>query len=1008
MRKRNIFLLIIIMLFSIGFGMNSVNAARNGDDDKTLAMRYNVKTAWHGPNKVSIRASVKGIFGGVPYKGTGFANNLNVYCVAAGYNNAFDGAPVCLTRKNNKYKDSHKCQSKADIKQYLTVDGDWDFRQLDGNTDADKKKRETFKSKLMCAKQYLNIYNNNKRSIVAGYIVKLVNEDNENYDGDKLQFYKAKSDKNGTVIKSTVDDISKSKAKEIGPYDPSIKNIDERIVKYVYKFYALNKYFASFKNAGATDITEKAFSVAHLENKGNSGNGKKAKDLINKIVTDAESKYLRDYFEKRKVWKDRKFSLSVNGKTKDLKMKRKDSYFVTSKTFKVEGVVGTRDSLTATVDGGTVSFCTDDALKNCVTPANVKNNTAYIVKVTPTNGNPASLANKKVSIKSSITYTFTYPRLHVYCEDRSTAHQIMGIYGQYKYKESASKSITLNIPSNPGPDKMEINISKIDDKGEPVSGAELELYYGNTKLSLSKQDEGTSFQYIGPKINESPFELVAKEVTTPEGYVDQKEMRYRDLVVGANSISYYFNDDNNTEIVASGGHSAEDLFNSHKFCKTTENGSDSYDGSDDAVANCRVESNPDTPADSGDNTGTDSGNTDGGSGTNPADSDSGSDTNPADSGSGSDSGTDNITKEVVCGYDKSGTFHSVDSRYCDYTKSSVEVNGNTIYLSFQNVLNTVKISKLDMTGEEEIPGAQLKICKTDKRDCTPEKTVKDVELSWVSGSTPVEFNGLKPGTYYLLETIPPLGYKLVTTSTKFSIDKDNKVTVGDTKVVNDNTVVINNQMNEITISKTDIVTTKEIPGATLSICYAYDKNQANDEVVLEEDPSGGGEEGNDSGETTTTDDEDTTDELSTNPADYKMAVDDAGNCVPVTLQDGSGEAKWISTDKPHPVKGLPAGTYYLVEVTAPYGYAMAESILFRMNFDGTLTDIKGNSLADNKIVMKDAPLKQVKTGNKALIVFIICTVASAAAALYFFGFHKHAFAGASNIKSRIKSRKIRK
>ena len=317
-----------------------------------------------------------------------------------------------------------------------------------------------------------------------------------------------------------------------------------------------------------------------------------------------------------------------------------------------------------------------------------------------------------------------------------------------------------------------------------------------------------------------------------------------------------------------------------------------------------------------------------------------------------------------------------------------------------------------MTGEEEIPGAQLKICKEDKRDCTPEKTVNGVDLSWTSGSKPVEFNGLKTGTYYLLETVPPLGYKLVTTSTKFSIDKDNKVTIGDTKVVDDNTIVINNQFNEMTISKTDIVTTKEIPGATLSICYAYDKNNANDETITEEDTSGGEDDSsgsNGSGENSTTEDEGTTtDDSSTNPDDYEMAVDDAGNCVPVTLMDGSGVAKWISTDKPHPIKGLPAGTYYLVEVTAPYGYAMAESILFRMTEEGTLTDIAGNSLADNKIVMKDAPLKQVKTGNKALIVFIVCTIASAAAALYFFVFHKHAFAGASTVKRKIKSRKIHK
>lgn len=48
----------------------------------------------------------------------------------------------------------------------------------------------------------------------------------------------------------------------------------------------------------------------------------------------------------------------------------------------------------------------------------------------------------------------------------------------------------------------------------------------------------------------------------------------------------------------------------------------------------------------------------------------------------------------------------------------------------------------------------------------------------------------------------------------------------------------------------------------------------------------------------------------------------------ITNKDGKVVEHWTSTDKPHYIEKLPAGEYTLTEITAPNGYEIAEDIPF--------------------------------------------------------------------------------
>ena len=175
----------------------------------------------------------------------------------------------------------------------------------------------------------------------------------------------------------------------------------------------------------------------------------------------------------------------------------------------------------------------------------------------------------------------------------------------------------------------------------------------------------------------------------------------------------------------------------------------------------------------------------------------------------------------------------------------------------------VEISKKDLTTMEELPGAELTITDKDGK----------VVEHWTSTDKPHYIEKLPAGDYTLTEVKAPDGYAFAE-SVPFTVLPTGEV----------QQLEMRDDVIKVEISKVDITTNKELPGAELII----------------------------------------------------------------TNKDGKVVEHWTSTDKPHYIEKLPAGDYTLIEITAPAGYEIAEDISFTVLPTGEV----------QRVVMKDAPIPE--------------------------------------------------
>lgn len=248
-------------------------------------------------------------------------------------------------------------------------------------------------------------------------------------------------------------------------------------------------------------------------------------------------------------------------------------------------------------------------------------------------------------------------------------------------------------------------------------------------------------------------------------------------------------------------------------------------------------------------------------------------------------------------------------------------DGSVIELTMTNKYY-IDISKTDITGGSEIPGASIIV--TD-----PALNDDNVIDQWVSTSQSHRITGIEANHKYRLEeTVAPEGFIKMVNAIDFIMDEDGNVTTYDidtgeaiTDLVGSGYgLLITNAPVKTYFSKTSATTGEEIAGASLKVCTEESYNAA------------------------------------------KASTGDGNNCETFVNPYTNKKVEWVSeAGKTHIEDALPSGNYYLIEEMAPEGYVkQVNSASFTVKNDGTITKVEMKNETTKVFISK----KDVTTGDE--------------------------------------------
>lgn len=404
-------------------------------------------------------------------------------------------------------------------------------------------------------------------------------------------------------------------------------------------------------------------------------------------------------------------------------------------------------------------------------------NAPYGTTITNRSGNTFKVSVPKSSVPEGKTISFqvkvssSYTINTAYEYEYGSGYQYV-LYGKLDtVNKPVSASLNLSVTKPEEPDENTFTIYKVDDDGNYVKGAKLALYKGDcTKKSCSssnlyKEWTTTNSAKVFYNIPKGVYTLV--EISAPSGYeVADKEyvnitsnngnfsIKMVDHEIEENSLKVYKVDENDNYV--KGAKLAlykEDCTNKtcteSKLYKTWTSGSSAMVFTDIPMGTYTL-----------------------------------------------------VEVEAPNGYKIAA-------------KKKVVVNSTNktfkITMVDEKIKTTkIKISKTDVTGSKEIPGATLVV--KDSSGSVVDKWVSTSEAHYVT---------VDPGVYILTETIAPKGYKLSSTTITFKVDEDlNLYELVDGKYTKvDHIKMINELVDKsaIKINKLDSKTNKYVSGAILMI-----------------------------------------------------------------------------------------------------------------------------------------------------------------------------------------------